>query len=165
MIVLFITKISNMQRCNIPPLEHVRTLFRINCRAYYSRFTDAHVDLILHGSSENQLISSALQVELTEAFRIDHSLYVRTLSITRLHDRYGNRDMIRRLTDKVGSLENVFLEKVSSQSYAGIHQPWIINKILEVIIYPKRKMYIGRIPKGQIEKVIGPIDFYVEIPS
>ena len=49
-------------------------------------------------------------------------------------------------------------------TFAAVRSQEIFIKFLDEFIRPKKKMFIGSVDKESIEKLVGPVDYYVKIP-
>ena len=49
-------------------------------------------------------------------------------------------------------------------TFAAICNQPVFVKFLDTFIRPKKKMFIGSVDKESIEKLVGPVDYYVKIP-
>ncbi|HEY3402522.1 MAG TPA: hypothetical protein VGK59_03985 [Ohtaekwangia sp.] len=156
-------------------LDHVRFVFLHNKRAFYSRFGDADIYMIMGRNAANHSVTPELSKEMTAAFQIDHPLYLRGLAVNHPRERgmvrglfaifKANQEMIEFLDAKFGSVRDVVFENPVFLHYLGVFQPHIVNKFLAELIRPKCKMYIGCIPKDKVEKLIGSVHYYVETPA
>ena len=156
-------------------LQHIRSVFKNNKRAFYSRFGDGDIYVIMGRDEANHSVTPELSEEMTEAFQIDHPLYLRGLAVNHPCEKgmvrglfaifRANQEMIDFLNSKFESLANVVFENPVFLHYLSVFQPDVVNAFLTEVIRPRRKMYIGSIPQGKIEKLVGPVTHYIETPA
>jgi len=146
-------------------LEHTQQLFKDNKRAFYSRFNHADLEMILGRNASDHNITPRLSKEMTEAFQINHPQYHRVLAVGHTSGNISSRKMLELLARKIESTEGVVLENPVSQHFMGVFQPDSIHEVLEELILPKRKMFIGYISKDRAEELIGATAYYIETPA
>src|SRR6187399_58522 len=156
-------------------LQDVRHVFQTNKRAFYSRFGDADIFIIMGRHAANHNVTPALSKEMTEAFQIDHPLYLRGLAVNHPREKgmvrglfavfRSNLEMTEFIEKKIGTPESTVFENPVFLHYLGVFRPQEVNDFLAELIRPKKKMFIGCIPKDKVEKLIGPIQYYIETPA
>src|SRR5688572_19969281 len=156
-------------------LRDVRHVFQTNKRAFYSRFGDADIFMIMGRDAANHKVTPELSREMTEAFQIDHPLYLRGLAVNHPREKgmvrglfavfRSNQEMTKFIENEIGSPEKAIFENPVFLHYLGVFRPKEVNDFLTELIRPKKKMFIGCIPKDKVEKLIGPIQYYVETPA
>jgi len=148
--------------------------FQSNRRVFYSRFGDGDVYIMMGRDQANHLATPSLTQEMIESFTINHPQYLKGLAVNHPREKAmvrglfavfrDNREMVEFLERQFGKLDNILFENPVFLHYLSVFNPQEVNAFLDKIIRPKRKMYIGSIPKEKIEKIIGAIDFYVQTP-
>ena len=155
--------------------EHLCTMLDNNKRVYYSRFGDGDF-FVMNGHREKMhRHSNELERELTESLVIDNPLYIRGSVINYPHEagmRNGvfapystNQTMLGWLINnqKIPP-STVFYSSIMFHYISVFKQEKMIN-FLDKYIRPRTKMFIGSVPKESIERLVGPIDFYVKVPA
>jgi hypothetical protein len=154
-------------------LEHIKDLFSTHKRVFYSRFGDGDIYIMMGKDQANHKSSPALTTEMIESFQLQDSLYLKGLAVNHPVEKgmvrglfavfRANEDMISFLESafaNLGTFENpVFIH------YLSVFKPQLVNSFFTEIIRPKRKMFIGSIPKTKVEQLVGKIDCYIETPS
>lgn len=155
--------------------DYVRSVFRNNKRAFYSRYGDGDIYIMMGRDQANHNATPALTEEMKASFQIDHPLYLKGLAVNHPREKgmvrglfavfRDNKEMVDFLEGAFGSLDKVNFENPIFLHYLSVFKPQEVNTFLDEFIRPKRKMYIGSIPKERIEKIIGPVTHYIETPA
>lgn len=159
----------------ITTYNHLCDLLRNNSKVYYSRFGDGDF-YIMNGRREKMhKHSTELQKELTEAFLIKDSLYVRGAMVnspTEKGMRNGvfaspptNSLIVNWLTENQKIPADTVFHNSIMFHYLSVFKQDKMMSFLEEFIRPRQKMFIGCVPKESIEKLVGPIKYYVQVPS
>jgi len=156
-------------------LDHVGTIFRNNKRAFYSRFGDGDVYIMMGRNQANHDVSPPLTQEMKEAFEIDDALYLKGLAVHHPREKgmvrglfavfRANNEMADFLESSFPRMAHTTFENPIFLHYLAVFRPQEVNSFLDNVIRPKRKMYIGSIPKEKIEHLIGPVAYYINTPS
>ena len=141
---------------------------------YYNRFGDGDVFVMMGRNIRNQTFSPNLQKEMIESFKITHPNYLRGLAVNYEKEEFmidglfaphsTNTEMVNWLNQNFDNLENSTFESAIALHYISIFKPAEMVNFLNEYIRPKRKMFVGSVPKEQMEKLVGKIDYYVNIP-
>jgi hypothetical protein len=156
-------------------LHHLEDLFRGSKRAFYSRFGDGDVTIMMGKSQKLHRFSPSLQAEMKEAFEIENPLYCKGLAVNYPRERGMVRGILAPFRIDA-ELQNFLLstfdlsnrprfESAVFLHYLAIFYPVEAQAFLDEFIRPKRKMFIGSIPRETIEKLIGPVAYYVATPA
>lgn len=155
-------------------LLFVEKAFKKNKRIFYSRFGDGDVYIMMGRDQANHKVSESLTREMTESFKINHPQYLKGLAVNHPVEKGMVRGLfavfrddteMRKFLEKTfGSLENQVFENPIFLHYLSVFKPQMVNNFLNETIRPKRKMFIGSIPKEKIESIIGPVHYYIETP-
>jgi len=155
--------------------EHLCKMLDNNKRVYYSRFGDGDF-YIMNGRREKMhQHSPELERELTEAFLIEDPLYLRGAMVN-YPTEPGMRPGLFAPPSDNSMIEHWLInnQKIppSTTFYSHIMFHYIsvfkqdkMKHFLNTYIRPRTKMFIGAVPKEAIEKLVGPIDFYVNVPE
>lgn len=150
-------------------LEH---LFRENRRAFYSRFGDGDLFIMMGRSQKLDQFSLPLQQEMIESFEIESPLYVKGLAVNYPQEPGMVRGILG--THRVDNeLQNFLLSKFDLarqprfesavfMHYLALFHPAFASSFLDEFVRPKKKLFVGSVARKQIEKLIGPVDYYVQ---
>lgn len=122
----------------------------------------------LHDFSED------LQRELIDSFRIDDPGYTKGLAVNYPVEKGMVRGIFApfRINDELEKFlvssfelsgEKVF-ESAVFLHYLAVFSPNLAINFLNELIRPKKKLFIGSVPKMQIETLIGKVDYYIYTP-
>jgi hypothetical protein len=156
-------------------LHHLEQLFRGSKRAFYSRFGDGDITIMMGKSQKLHQFSTSLQAEMKEAFEIESPLYCKGLAVNYPRERGMVRGILAPFRIDA-QLQNFLLstfdlsnrprfESAVFLHYLAIFHPAKAHAFLDEFIRPKRKLFIGSIPREKIEKLIGPVTCYVATPE
>jgi hypothetical protein len=151
------------------------SLMSASKRVFYSRFGDGQLYGMQDRDAANHLADDNLKAELLEAFLIRDPNYMIALAINIPHEK-GMTDGVLESHKSNPELENFVIENELNKGIDAYHNPILFHyqalfdadrliRFLDEYIRPKRKMYIGCVPKQTAEKLFGPIDYYVETPA
>jgi len=143
-------------------------------KLYYNRFGDGDVFIMMGRHIRNQINSTELNREMVESFNITDPLYLRGLAVNYKKEKYMSDGlfaphstditMLNWMTQKFNNFSEQNFESAISLHYISIFHPDKMIKFLNEYIRPKKKMFVGSVPKYQMEKLVGKIDYYVEVP-
>ena len=152
-------------------------LLKKESKVYYSRFGDGDFFIMNGRQQRNQEYSKNMENELIESFNIDHLHYIKGAAINYekeegmykgVFEPYGmNDEMVRWLitNPKINVKGNEVYYNAIMPHYLYVFKPELMITFLDNYIRPKRKMFIGSVPKKEIEGMVGSIDYYVEVPN
>jgi len=154
--------------------QYIFDKFSNNKRVVYSRFGDGDLEVMQGNDQQNHKFSEGLSNELKEAFNINEANYLRGLAINYPVEKgmsyglfypYARNEMMEKylLTNYEIPTGYVF-ESAWFFHYLTVYKPQLVINMLDELIRPKKKMFIGNIPKESIERLIGPVDYHVETP-
>jgi len=143
-------------------------------KVYYSRFGDGDIFIIMGRSQANHEYSEILAEELRQSLSIEHPQFLRGLLVNSPHERgttkglfeqyYYNDEMQDFIIENFNfSLPAVFESSVFP-NYYSVFKPVEMNRFLDKYIRPQKKMFIGSVPEPEIRKLLGDIQYYVQIP-
>jgi hypothetical protein len=159
----------------IDTYNHLCSTLDSNSKVYYSRFGDGDF-YIMNGKREKMhQWSPELASELTEAFLINDSLYLKGAMVNYPLEPGMTSGVFAPPGDN-NEIEYWLLnnQKIDSNSifeshimfhYISVFRQELMVHFLNKYIRPKKKMFIGSVPKEKIEKLVGPIDYYVQVPN
>ncbi len=144
-------------------------------KVFYSRFGDGDIYIMMGLSQQNHDFHPELQKEMVESFEISDAAYLKGLAVNYPAEKgmykgfmkpYRKNDrMLNFLLDRFGYEDKMVFESAWFTHYYSIYKYMDMISFLDNFIRPKKKLFIGCIPKHDIEKLIGPVDYYVEVPS
>ncbi|MDN4164863.1 hypothetical protein QWY31_05080 [Cytophagales bacterium LB-30] len=162
-------------RSTLETYHRVSNLFAGNKRAFYSRFGDGDVFIMMGKDQQNHKASPALTQELIEAFDIKHPAYLKGLSINYPNEKGMSNGLFARFStnqmmadfieSRFGIPENYQFENPVFLHYLAVFNPKLANTFLNDHVRNKKKMYIGTIPKEQAERLLGKIDYHIATPA
>lgn len=155
--------------------EHLCKLLDTEQTVYYSRFGDGDF-YIMNGKREKMhQWSPALCSELKEAFSIDHPHFLKGAMVNyplepgMTHGVFAppsdNRQIEGWLLNNQKVPANAIFESHIMFHYIAVFQQDKMVSFLDKYIRPKTKLFIGSVPKEKIERLVGKIDYYVEVPA
>lgn len=155
-------------------LQDIQNLFLHHARVFYSRFGDGDVYIMMGKDQANHRVSPALTSEMIESFAIDDPLYRKALAVNHPVEKGMVRGLFARFRDnpemedflyhQFGALDHVTFENPVFLHYLAVFEPRLVNSFLNTVIRPRKKMFIGSIPREKIEALIGPVACFVETP-
>lgn len=155
--------------------SHLCELLDTSRKVYYSRFGDGDFNIMRGVREKLHEYSDELSRELIEAFLIDDVYYVRGAMLDYPHEPGMRRGifsppddiMINKLYLKniLHLDESVLFDSHIMFHYISVFRQDLMYSFLEKYIRPKRKMFIGSVPEPQIKRLIGNVDYYVEVPK
>lgn len=157
-------------------LEKLYKLLSRDSKVYYCRFGDGDFNIMSGvGRCIEHAASSELQKELIESFMIENSNYIRGVMVKEQifdglqlknkdnpNDEMIAVDFIEKLYD--GIREEITYDSHVLLTYLAVCQQDIMMDFLDRFIRPKKKLFIGSVDKNKVERLVGKIDYYVEIP-
>lgn len=144
-------------------------------KLYYSRFGDGDIFIMMGKNQANHDFHPDLQKEMIESFKIESTQYLKGLAVNYPNEKGMYRGFMSPYM-KNNEMENFLIKTFNFQSdqtfknawfihYFSIYKPKLMNEFLDKYIRPKTKLFIGNIPKPEIEKLVGNIDYYVHVPA
>jgi hypothetical protein len=158
----------------ISTYNHLCKLLDDNTRVYYSRFGDGDF-YIMNGHREKMHAwSPELAVELSDAFAIDDPLFLKGAMVNYPWED-GMSPGVFAPPSTNTQIESWLLnnQKVSPDAifeshimfhYISVFRQELMIDFLNKYIRPKKKMFIGSVDKTSIERLVGPIEYYVHVP-
>jgi hypothetical protein len=148
---------------------------RNNSKVYYSRFGDGDI-FIMKGKGEMMhTYSPELQKELKESILINDKNYLVGVAVNYekeegmyqgVFEPFGyNNELSDYLKNELKFTEDTMFESAIAFHYLSVFKQEKVIDFLNEFIRPKKKMFVGSIEKSAIEKLIGPVDYYVRIDS
>lgn len=147
---------------------------RNNDRVFYSRFGDGDIYIMdgraeaMHSWSEN------LQKELKEAIKIEDENYLRGVAVnyvkeegmySNVFEPHGTNTYLSNfLSNELGFEEDYTFESAIMPHYMSVFKQNEMVDFLNEFIRPKKKLFIGSISKEDAAKLLGHIDYYVNVP-
>jgi len=156
-------------------LDKLYNLLSTERKVYYARFGDGDTNIMSGtGRCIEHTASPELQRELITAFSIDDSHYIRGVMVKEpIFDGYGLKTRnnspdemvaINFISSVFGNKDEVVFDSHVLLTYIAVCEQEIMIDFLNKFIRPKKKLFIGSVPKDEIEKLVGKIDYYVEVP-
>lgn len=155
-------------------MARVKEAFTHHKRAFYSRFGDGDVFIMMGNSQKLHQCSPALQAEMIESFQINDPLYIKGLAVNYPKERgmvrgifapfRVNRELENFLISRFNIAEATQFESAIFLHYLAIFYPQQAIDFLDEFIRPKKKLFIGSVAKHQIERLIGDVHYYVQTP-
>ena len=154
-------------------LNELRDKLRAESKVCYVRFGDGDFNIMSNsGRCIEHDYSPELQTELLESFTINEPGYIRGAMVNEatfngqiLEDRkLEENNAILEFIDKTIDDKEFKLYSHVLLTFAAVRSQEIFIKFLDEFIRPKKKMFIGSVDKESIEKLVGPVDYYVKIP-
>jgi len=149
-----------------------------NSKVYYSRYGDAELNFMygVRTKSLNHDGSLQLQKDLIDAFIIEDPNYIKAVMVNdqifdgirmKYPENSVANDIAVGFIEKfyADSREEVFYDSHSLLTYLAIAAQDVMVNFLDTFIRPKKKLFIGSVDKSLIEKLIGNIDYYINVPD
>lgn len=157
--------------------NHLCNILDANSKVYYSRFGDGDF-YIMHGRREKMhRWSEELSKELTESFLINDDCYLKGAMVNYplepgmtqgvFAPANDNREIESWLLNnqKININPKTIFESHIMFHYISVFKQQQMIDFLNKYIRPKKKMFIGSVPKDKIERLIGPVDYYIQVPA
>ena len=157
-------------------LKHLKRAMKSSDRVFYTRFGDGEICLMgddKHADMKARW-SEGLRDELRESINIKDPNYLKAVSLDYECEKgmepgifapFGNKDeLIGRLNEVLKTGEKSFYQPVLFH-YLACFKPQKLKNFISEFIRPKKKLFIGNCKKENMEKLFGPIDYYVEVPA
>jgi len=154
-------------------LEILCKLLEDRPKVYYPRFGDGDFNIM---SGEGRCIehdySKELQEELQSSFLIEEDGYLKGAMVNeptfnginlQPRNQKENEQILSFFKELYGG-RNITTYSHVLFTYAAVHEQELMIEFLENFIRPKKKLFIGSVPKDDIEKLVGKVDYYVNIP-
>ena len=144
-------------------------------KVYYTRFGDGEFNFMADkGQCINHTESPELKKELIESFIIDDPKYIRGVMIKepifnghQLKVRQNSEDelmAINFIESILDGKDEVVFDSHVLLTYLAMSKQSVMIDFLDRFIRPKKKIFIGSVDKDKIEKMVGKIDYYIEVP-
>ncbi len=144
-------------------------------KVYYSRFGDGDFNIMNGKREKMHQWSIELQTEMLEAFKIDDIHYIKGAMVNYplepgmgpgVFAPPGNNSEIENwlLTNQKIDKNTIFDSHIMFH-YISVFKQDLMIDFLDTYIRNKKKMFIGSVDKKSIEKLVGKIDFYINIPK
>jgi len=143
-------------------------------RCIYSRFGDGDIYAMMGKSSSNMRHSKELEYEMQEAFSIKHTDYLKGIAVDYKREpgmydgvfapHQTNHLMSDWLNQHFKEHLNDLYESAVTYHYFSIFRQQEMLLFLDNYIRSKKVMFVGSIPKKSIERLLGNIEFYIEVP-
>lgn len=146
-------------------------------RVFYTRFGDGDFNIM---NGERELLhewSLKLAREIVESIRINDEEYLKgsmlnypiesgmTKGVFAPHnDEYITKYTNWLLYNQKIPVDTIFESHIMFH-YISIFKPELMIDFLDKYIRPKKKLFIGSVDKKKIERLVGTIDYYVQIPE
>jgi hypothetical protein len=155
--------------------NHLTSLLDTNRMLYYSRFGDGDF-YIMNGHREKMHAwSPELASELVDSFLINDPLYLKGAMVNYPHEPgmvHGvfappttNDQIVQWLLYNQKIDPNTEFESHIMFHYISVFRQELMIDFLNKHIRPKRKMFIGSVPKDAIERLVGHVDYYIQVPA
>ena len=143
-------------------------------KVYYSRFGDGDFQIIKGEREMMHKYSPELAHELKESFGIVDDNYIRGTMYN--EPTYNGSQLINQSSENFKHILEIIKDNFSNYkefvlyshvlfTYIVMDDQDIFLDFLNNFIRPKRKLFIGSIKKSSIEKLVGVVDHFVEIPA
>ena len=146
----------------------------VESKVYYSRFGDGDFQIMRGKREMMHKYSPELADELRESFGIVDDNYIRGTMYN--EPTYNGRELVNQSPENFNYILEIIKDNFSNYkefvlyshvlfTYMVMHDQDVFLDFISKFIRPKRKLFIGSIKKSSIEKLVGVVDHYVEIPS
>jgi hypothetical protein len=125
-------------------------------------------------SQKNHRFDRSLKNEILESFLIDDPLYLRGTPVNYPEERGMtkglfqlwklNNEYAKFLLDILPSSNPIVFESAVFPNYYISFKPKEMNDFLDRFVRPKKKLFIGSVPRDEVERLFGPIDHYLQAP-
>lgn len=152
-------------------------------RVFYSRYGDVDLYMMMgHDSAGRELtiayggnktvFSEKLQKEMLNAFKINHPQYMIAMTGDYQVEEGMKRGVFAPFPDKkwIETSANLLAGRRDYYSHIIFHYLCVFKTrvffdFIEKYVKPKKKLYIGSVPKEAAEKIVGHIDYHVSTPD
>ena len=155
--------------------EHLCSMLDKHTKVYYGRFGDGDFNIMNGLSEKMHKWSDKLQIEMRDAFEIDHEQYIRGAMVNYEKEPgmtngvfappSNNSQIINWIKNDPNIPDNIEFDSHIMFHYISVFKQDLMKSFLEKYIRPKKKMFIGSVDQRDIEKLIGKIDYYINIPE
>ncbi len=143
-------------------------------KLYYSRFGDGDIFILLGRRQANHPFSERLKEELRQSIAIEDPSFLRGISVNYPREKgmtkglfekfYYDAEMRDFLIDDFDFTLPVVFESSWFPNYFSVFSPRSMNMFLDQYVRPKKKMFIGSVPREEAAKLFGDIHSYIPIP-
>ena len=154
--------------------QHLCELLARSRKVYYSRFGDGDVYILMGKSQKNHRFVESLRNELVESVSIDDPLYLKAMQVNSPEEKgmtkglfqlwKYNNEHAKFLLDLLPSSNPIVFESAVFPSYFLSFKPVEMNDFLDRFVRSRKKLFIGSVPREEVERIFGPIDHYVQTP-
>lgn len=155
--------------------EHLCNMLDKYDKVYYGRFGDGDF-AIMDGIEERfHTPSKTLQNEMQQAFKINHEQYL--IGVVLEYEKEpgmtqgvfappsNSSEITEYIKNELKISDSAEFESPIMFHYISVFKQDLMKSFLEKYIRPKKKMFIGSVEQKGIEKLIGKIDYYINIPE
>ena len=143
-------------------------------KVFYSRFGDGDFEIMKGNRELLHEWSPKLQKELQEAFEISDKNYLKGVMLN--EPTFNGTELVHHSPEKYNKITAFIHNNFNNAedfiyyshvllTYMAVKEQDIVVDFLDKFIRPKKKMFIGSVDKESIEKLVGKIDYYVEVPD
>ena len=142
-------------------------------KVYYPRFGDGDFNIMSNnGRCIEHEYSEELQKELQTSFKIEAPNYFKGAMVNeptfngielQSRNQEENNQILSSFKYLYGDRQLTTYSHVLF-TYAAVCEQQLMIDFLDNFIRPKKKLFIGSVPKKDIEKLVGNVDYYVNIP-
>lgn len=143
-------------------------------KVYYTRLGDGDIFIVMGRRQANHEFNEELAGEILQCLSIEDPQFLRGLMVNAPREKgatkgifetfYYDREMQDFLAGELKISSPVVFESAIFPNYYSVFSPRKMNQFLDRYIRPRKKMFIGSVPLQEIRKLIGPVDYYVEVP-
>tara|TARA_R110000851_G_scaffold212170_8_gene364857 strand:- start:3185 stop:4873 length:1689 start_codon:yes stop_codon:yes gene_type:complete len=143
-------------------------------RVFYSRYGDGDFEIMKGNRELLHKWSPKLQKELQESFEITDENYLKGVMVN--EPTFNGLELVHHPPQKYNKVSAFIHNNFSNAedfiyyshvlfTYMSIKEQDIVVDFLDNFIRPKKKMFIGSVDKESIERFVGKIDYYVDVPA
>jgi len=158
----------------VESLEVLKKQMDTSKRVFYTRFGDGEIYLCTGRDTGRHHYTPFLGEDMKKALNICDPIYFKGLSMEYPMEEGmadglfapfpTSKDLIDRVESVLTTGETEFYSPVLFH-YLITFRPDLFDDFIDNYIKPKKKMYIGCRPKKDMERIFGPIDYYVQTPN
>ncbi|MGN6646383.1 MAG: hypothetical protein ACTHJT_07625 [Cytophaga sp.] len=156
-------------------LAHLTDLLRKNKKVYFSRYGDGEIYTMVGKDCLEHDVSDALERGLIHSFEIYDPLYLKAVGVNypvepgMIHGLFApyidNFDLEKYILKHFPKEEGAVYENQILFHYLSVFKPEVMTKFLDEFVRGKRIMFIGSTARDVVEKLYGPLEVYIQIPS
>lgn len=141
---------------------------------FYSRFGDGDFRIMRMKDCIDHQPNFGLAEESREAFHIDHPQFLRAAMVNYEHEPGMTNGMFAMPSDN-SEIEDLILKEFlfaentvfyshSCLLYYAVFKPDELVSFLDEYIRPKKKVFVGSVSRKDASRLLGDIEYYVQIP-